>query len=69
MSDINKHNDLQKPFIAYSNRLAGFLLLNNQKLLRVRPNIQDISKDVYIFKNCPEIETLLADYNGQIALS
>jgi hypothetical protein len=68
MSDINKENDLQKPFIAFSNRLAAWLLFNNVKLLRVRPDINDLSKSVYIFKNGSAIETLLEDYNEQLVL-
>ncbi|WP_027398374.1 DUF5659 domain-containing protein [Anaerovorax odorimutans] len=71
MKDLNtdREKDLKKPFMVFSDKLAAFLLINNIKLLRVRPDIQDFSKNVYIFKNSSEIETLIEDYNEQLALS
>lgn len=71
LKDLNtdREKDLKKPFMVFSDKLAAFLLINNIKLLRVRPDIQDFSKNVYIFKNSSEIETLIEDYNEQLALS
>lgn len=69
LKDLNKEKDLKKPFMVFSDKLAAFLIFNNIKLLRVRPDIQDFSKNVYLFKNSSEIETLIEDYNEQLSLS
>ena len=68
MKDLNKEKDLKKPFMVFSDKLAAYLIFNQVKLLKVRPDIQDFSKNVYIFKNMKEIETLIEEYNEQLAL-
>ncbi|MBE6034941.1 MAG: hypothetical protein E7222_09635 [Clostridiales bacterium] len=69
MKDLNKEKDFKKPFMVFSDKLAAYLIFNQVKLLKVRPDIQDFSKNVYIFKNMKEIETLIQEYNDQLALS
>jgi len=69
VKDINKEKDFKKPFMVFSDKLAAYLIFNKIKLLKVRPDIQDFSKNVYLFKNESEIETLIEEYNAQLALS
>lgn len=61
---MNNQNN-PKPFIIYSRKLAGYLLSQNCKLLKVRPNINDQFKDVYIFENTNKLIELIEDYKLQ----
>jgi len=52
-----------KGYVVFSDHLAGYLLLNSCKLIRVRPDEKDITKSVYIFNNTDNLKTTIEDYN------
>lgn len=60
-------SDYSKPYIVFSSRLAGYLLFNKHKLVRVRPDIYDLSKVVYLFENTEDIQKAIDDFNIQMS--
>ncbi len=51
-----------KPFVVLSCKLAGYLLMNNFILLRVRPDADNPTSNVYIFNNSYELQKAIDDY-------
>ena len=46
----------------FSLRLAGFLMMNGFRILRINHNLQKKDKDVYIFENSKELCKTMEKY-------
>ena len=46
----------------FSLRLAGFLMMNGFRILRINHNLQKKDKDVYIFENSDELCKMMEKY-------
>lgn len=46
----------------FSLRLAGFLMMNGHRILRINHNLQKIGKDVYVFENSKELCETMEKY-------
>lgn len=53
----------QKYQYIFSLRLAGFLMLNGQRIICINHNLKYRDKDVYVFKKNEDIEKLIDEYN------
>ena len=47
----------------FSLRLAGFLMMNGFRILRINHNLQKKDKDVYVFENANELCKMMEKYN------
>ena len=47
----------------FSLRLAGFLMMNGFRILRINHNLQKKDKDVYVFENSNEVCKMMEKYN------
>lgn len=47
----------------FSQRLAGFLMQKGFVLIRMNRNLDDRSKNVFLFKDSEEIESAIQDYS------
>lgn len=47
----------------FSLRLAGFLMMNGFRILRINHNLQKRDKDVYVFENSNELCKMMEKYN------
>lgn len=55
----------QKFYVAYTKSLAGFLLTNNQELVKVYRD-SFCNKKNYLFRDSAELQRLLSEYFSQI---
>ena len=46
----------------FSLRLAGFLMMNGFRILRINHNLQKRDKDVYVFENSNELCKMMEKY-------
>ena len=46
----------------FSLRLAGFLIMNGFRILRINHNLQKKDKDVYVFENSNELCKMMEKY-------
>lgn len=46
----------------FSQRLAGYLMLQGFRILRINHNLNDDYKNVFVFNNSPEITQAMIDY-------
>ena len=46
----------------FSLRLAGFLMMNGFRILRINHNLQKKDKDVYVFENSNELYKMMEKY-------
>lgn len=49
----------------FSLRLAGFCMLNGQRIVRINHNLNVPGKDVYVFIDTPELQQLMSEYSGK----
>lgn len=47
----------------FSLKLAGYLMLNGQRILRINHNLSGNGKDVYVFEDTPEVCLLMSEYS------
>ena len=47
----------------FSLKLAGFLMMNGQRIIRINHNLDILNKDVYVFVNTPELCRLMSEYS------
>ena len=47
----------------FSLRLAGFLMMNGFRILRINHNLQKKDKDVYVFENSNKLCKMMEKYN------
>lgn len=52
----------QKFKYIFSLKLAGYLMYNNQRILRINHNLNVEGKDVYVFEDTPEVRRLMSEY-------
>ena len=50
----------------FSLKLAGFLMMNGQRIIRVNHNLDVSNKDVYVFIDTPELCRLMGEYSNII---
>jgi hypothetical protein len=55
----------KEKYIIFTQRLAGYLLMNHFNLLSVRPDIKNPLSKVYIFEQTPELLEAIEDYKLQ----
>ena len=53
----------QKFKYIFSLRLAGFLMMNGFRILRINHNLQKIGKDVYVFEDSKEVCDAMEKYS------
>ncbi len=54
-----------KPYIIFSKKLCGLLLLNGCVLLDIQDNIKNPKYKVYIFDNTPRLKEVIEIYRKQ----
>lgn len=48
----------------FSLKLAGYLMMNGCRIIRINHNLQIPNKDVYVFKNSKQLENYMEQYNS-----
>ena len=49
----------------FSLKLAGYLMMNKQRILRINHNLNGNGKDVYVFEDTPEVCQLMSEYSNR----
>ena len=49
----------------FSLKLAGFLMMNGQRIIRINHNLSVSDKDVYVFIDTPELCQLMSEYTDK----
>lgn len=49
----------------FSLKLAGFLMMNGQRIVRINHNLNVSNKDVYVFIDTPEMSRLMSEYSNK----
>lgn len=49
----------------FSLKLAGFLMQNGQRIIRINHNLNVPDKDVYVFVDTPELCQLMSEYSNR----
>ena len=49
----------------FSLKLAGYLMMNGQRIVRINHNLNIKDKDVYVFINTPELCQLMSEYTDK----
>lgn len=49
----------------FSLRLAGYLMMNGQRIIRINHNLDVSNKDVYVFIDTPELCQLMSEYSNR----
>ena len=49
----------------FSLKLAGYLMTNGQRILRINHNLSGNGKDVYVFEDTPEVCRLMSEYSNK----
>lgn len=49
----------------FSLKLAGFLMMNKQRIIRINHNLNILDKDVYVFIDTPELRQLMSEYTDK----
>ena len=49
----------------FSLKLAGFLMMNGQRIIRINHNLDVSNKDVYVFIDTPVLCQLMSDYSNK----
>ena len=49
----------------FSLKLAGYLMMNNQRIIRINHNLNVPNKDVYVFIDTPELCRLMSEYSNK----
>ena len=49
----------------FSLKLAGFLMMNGQRIIRINHNLNVSDKDVYVFVDTPELCKLMSEYSNK----
>ena len=49
----------------FSLKLAGFLMQNGQRIIRINHNLNMPNKDVYVFVDTPELCQLMSEYSNK----
>lgn len=49
----------------FSLKLAGYLMMNGHRIIRINHNLNVQNKDVYVFMDTPELCKLMSEYSKQ----
>lgn len=49
----------------FSLKLAGFLMIHGQRIIRINHNLNVPNKDVYVFVDTPELCKLMSEYSNK----
>lgn len=49
----------------FSLKLAGFLMMNGQRIIRINHNLDVSNKDVYVFIDTPKLCQLMGEYSNR----
>ena len=49
----------------FSLKLAGFLMMNGQRIIRINHNLNVSNKDVYVFSDTPKLCQLMSEYSNK----
>lgn len=49
----------------FSLKLAGYLMMNGQRIIRINHNLNVSNKDVYVFVDTPELCKLMSEYSNR----
>lgn len=49
----------------FSLKLAGYLMTNGQRIIRINHNLNVDNKDVYVFENTSEVCRLMSEYSNK----
>lgn len=49
----------------FSLKLAGFCMMNGQRIVRINHNLNVYGKDVYVFIDTPELRQLMSEYSNK----
>lgn len=49
----------------FSLKLAGYLMMNGHRIIRINHNLNIKDKDVYVFINTPELCQLMSEYTDK----
>ena len=49
----------------FSLKLAGYLMMNGQRIVRINHNLNVTDKDVYVFVDTPELCQLMSEYSDK----
>ena len=49
----------------FSLKMAGFLMMNGQRIIRINHNLNIANKDVYVFSDTPELCALMSEYTNK----
>ena len=60
---------MEKDYVVFSQRIAGFLMLNGCKLKKVSKSKKDESMLVYFFSNNETVRGLVNSYNQKIKIN
>ena len=55
----------QKFKYIFSLKLAGYLMMNGQRIMRINHNLNVLDKDVYVFIDTPELCQLMSEYSNK----
>lgn len=60
---------MEKDYVVFSQRMAGYLMLNGCKLKKVSKSKKDETMLVYFFNNNEIVRELVQSYNQQIKIN
>ena len=55
----------QKFKYIFSLKLAGYLMMHGQRIIRINHNLNIPNKDVYVFVDTPELRQLMSEYSSE----
>lgn len=55
-------NNNKKYQYIFSLRLAGFLMMNGIRILRIHHNLKVKNKDIYVFENSEKLQKTMGEY-------
>lgn len=59
--------DMEKDYVVFSQRMAGFLMMNGCRLLRINNDYKTPTKFVYYFPNTDYVHNIVQQYLKQRA--
>lgn len=62
MNQQMKEQEEKRGFTVFSQRMAGFAMMNGCKLIKFRPDYYDNTKNVYIFYDGPKLQEAIKEY-------
>lgn len=60
---------MEKDYVVFSQRMAGFLMMNGCRLKKIKKSNKDETLFVYFFSNIEKIHELVNQYNQQIKIN